>query len=100
MLIMSGDVASSSGTDAVLVDGLMYGSEHMRIAAHAKIIIRTPYGHTIIGAPTMSERELLGESIDAVEIAVRPVLLFDGNLLLAKRAVIEACISGGLFYNW
>jgi len=83
----------------------LHGIEHDRVLAHPQIVIRAPNIHLILRIGGMRYRELGGEAIDIVEVAVRPatvklkiprcirrcslVLVLLVQLGLVKRLVVE-----------
>lgn len=70
MLVVPGDVSSSTCTSAVLFKGGMHSVEYVLIAAHAEVVIGTPDSDSLMLLCHVRARELLSQSVDVVEVAV------------------------------
>lgn len=87
MLIVTGNVSGPACAGTVFVEGLMHGSQDMRVAAHTEIVVGAPNSHSFILVRHVCAGEFLGEAIDVVEVAVRLVLV-----LLLQLGVVELFI--------
>lgn len=87
MLVVAGDVARATSAGPVSIERLVHRLQHLRIAAHAQIVVRAPDRHALLRGGRVGPRKLLGEPVDVVEVAVRFVLV-----LLLQFAVVERTI--------
>jgi hypothetical protein len=95
MLVVSGDVPSSTGTGAIRIKSLMHGLDHLGIAAHTKVVIGAPHSHTLVGVLGVGFGEFLGQTVDVVEVAVRLVLVLLVELGLVEALVVKFGSDGG-----
>lgn len=70
------------------------------MSSHTQVVVAAPDRHDVIlGSATMGLRERVGQPVDAVEDAVRPVILLAVDEMLEVCLVVEAaqavaCLSG------
>lgn len=70
------------------------------MSSHTQVVVAAPDRHDVIlGSATMGLRERVGQPVNAVEDAVRPVILLAVDEMLEVCLVVEAaqavaCLSG------
>lgn len=89
MLVMTRNITGAACTSAVGIEGLMHCFQDGRVAAHAEVVVAAPCGDELVGGIEMRLREILGETIDVVEVAVGLVLVFLVELRLVEALVVE-----------
>lgn len=87
MLIVAGNVTSSTGTSTVHVESLMHGLQNLWVASHSEVVVGAPNSDSLIHLRHVRARELLRESINVVEVPVGLVLV-----LLLQLGIVEAFI--------
>jgi len=96
MLVVAGDVAGASRPGTVIVQRAVHGLQHLRIAAHAEIVVGAPHRHTLLRRGRVGAGELLRKTVDVVEVAVRLVLVLLLQLAAVEAFVVEAGGRGGM----
>ena len=85
----AGDVAGAAGAGAVLVDRGVHRRDHLRVLAHAEVVVRAPDGD--LGGPVADEaagaREVAAAAGELGEDAV-VALLAEGVELAAEQGVV------------
>ena len=89
MLVVARNIPGSSCTGSVFVKSFMHGLQNLGIPAHAEIVVGTPDGDFLVLVVLVGAGELLGETVDVVEVAVGLVLVLLVQLGLVESLVIE-----------
>jgi hypothetical protein len=84
MLIVSGDISGSARSGTIFIKCFMHSLQNLRVASHAKIIIRAPDCNPLVLVGHVCAGELLGQTIDVIEVAVRLVFV-----LLVEFGIVE-----------
>ena len=108
VLVVAGNISSSSSTSSVIIKGLVHGLQDVWVAAHAEVVVGTPHCHFLLLVGQMGARELLCHAIDVVEVAVRLVLVLLVELIVVEALIVEflrlrivrVCNRGGLCSRW
>ncbi len=97
MLIVSGDIPSSSCSSSVFIESLVHGLQDLRVSAHAKIVVGAPDSNSLILVGHVSARKLFGKTINVVEVAVGLV-----SVLLVELSSVESLVVelGGFVLGW
>lgn len=67
----------------------MHGLQDLRVSTHSKIIIGAPDRDLLVLGAEMSSWELLGQTIDVIEVAVRLVLVLLVQLGSIKSLIVK-----------
>jgi hypothetical protein len=89
MLVVARDIPGSSCTGSVFVKSFMHSLQNLGVSAHAEIVIGTPDGDFLVLVVLVSAGELLGETVDVVEVAIGLVLVLLVQFGLVESLVIE-----------
>ena len=89
VLVVARDVARAAGPGAVAVQRRVHRAEHLRVAAHAQVIVGAPYGHTFLRIGHVGAGELLRQAIDVVEVTIGLVGVLLGQLGVVEAVVVE-----------
>lgn len=89
MLVVTRDISCATGTGAVLIEGVVHGLEHMLVAAHAEVVVGAPDCDLLLLGGHVGTGELLGQTVDVIEVAVRLVLVLLLQLVLVELLIVE-----------
>lgn len=89
VLIVAGYVARAASAGAVCVEGFVHRPQNLWVAAHTEVVIRAPGGDKLVGSVEVRLREILGETIDVIEVAVGLVLVFFVEFRAVEALVVE-----------
>ena len=70
-VIVAGDVASTAGAGPGAPSGLDHGADHLRVLAHAKVIVRAP-DHHVFSAPAANAKPRVGSGQRCARDRQRP----------------------------
>lgn len=93
VLVVARDVTGTARARSVGIQCLVHGIQNLLVASHAEVVIGAPDSHTLFGRRSVGTRELLGETVDVVEIAVRLVLVLLLKLRIVKALVIVRLVG-------
>src|SRR5262245_17554364 len=99
-MVGAGDVAGAAGTSAHTGGGFDHSADHLRILAHAKVIVRTPdhdWMRAIRGMPCCV-REPPGDTLEIGKDAVAPLVVQAGKrdgkeMIIDHRAMLSGALS-------
>ena len=89
MMVGPGDIARSAGAGAALVQRVMHGRQHIRMLAHAQIIVGAPDSHVVLMIAVMAARS--GELARAAfQVCKYPIATFlaQGFQFLGKECLV------------
>jgi hypothetical protein len=90
-MIMGGtrNIPGASRTRATVIDGLMHGLDHLRVLAHAKIIVGTPDGNfsRTLGSMARGPRKAAAMPL---EIGKHPITAF---VVKTVQLAFEKCLE-------
>jgi hypothetical protein len=89
VLVVARDIPGSSCTSSIFIKSFVHSLQNLGVSAHAQIVVGTPDGDFLILVILVSAGELLGETVDVVEVAVGLVLVLLVQLGLVESLVIE-----------
>ena len=89
MLVVTRNVASTTSASTVHVKCLVHLLQNLRVSAHTEVVVGAPNSDLVLGGVLVSARELLGQTVDVVEVAVRLVFVLLIQFALVVRLVIE-----------
>ncbi len=86
-----GDVAGAAGAGAVAFDRRVHGGEHVRILAHAEVVVGAPHGDLLALAAEVADRarEGAGLALKLGEDPVTPLGPEPVDLVFEKTLIIH-----------
>ena len=93
-MIVAGDVAGAAGAGAHAGRGLHHGADHLRVLAHAEVIVRAPDDDVLRPVRRMPDgmRKAAGDAFEIGEHAVAPLRMQP----VERVGKIGAVIYGGV----
>ena len=75
-------------------DNLLHAFNKNWASTHSKIIIGTPNRDFILRTSSVGTGELLGQTVDVVEVAITLIFVLLLQLMIVKRFIIKLAASG------